>query len=134
MQHLCLGLPRASQSCSERQSVHIICSPNTRPHQAPWRRRAACGAWSTPQPTTNIPQRARPAQGTVLIHSGAELETYSRSEEDRLEALIAGIAASGAKATSPHPRLLLPPPGQQRHAPAWVLIMPWRGLCCILRR
>ncbi len=36
-------------------------------------------------------------QGTVLIHSGAELESYSRSEEDRLEALIGGIAASGAK-------------------------------------
>ena len=37
------------------------------------------------------------AQGTVLIHSGAELESYSRSEEDRLESLISGIAASGAQ-------------------------------------
>ncbi|KAK9827683.1 hypothetical protein WJX81_008031 [Elliptochloris bilobata] len=36
-------------------------------------------------------------KGTVLIHSGAELESYSRSEEDRLETLISGIAASGAK-------------------------------------
>ena len=33
----------------------------------------------------------------MLIHSGAELESYSRSEEDRLEALISGVAASGAK-------------------------------------
>lgn len=42
-------------------------------------------------------QHPASAQGTVLIHSGAELESYSRSEEDRLEALISGIAASGAK-------------------------------------
>ncbi len=38
-----------------------------------------------------------PLQGTVLIRSAAELEGYSRSEEDRLEALIKGIADSGAR-------------------------------------
>jgi chaperonin GroEL (HSP60 family) len=37
------------------------------------------------------------AQGTVLIRSAEELEGYSRSEEDRLEALIKGIADSGAR-------------------------------------
>ena len=36
-------------------------------------------------------------QGTVLIHSAAELEGYSRGEEDRLESLIKGIADSGAR-------------------------------------
>ena len=48
-------------------------------------------------------QHPAAAQGTVLIHSGAELESYSRSEEDRLEALISGIAASGAKVVAAHP-------------------------------
>ena len=33
----------------------------------------------------------------MLIRSAAELEGYSRSEEDRLEALIRGIAESGAR-------------------------------------
>ena len=36
-------------------------------------------------------------QGTVLIRSAEELQGYSRSEEDRLEALIKGIADSGAR-------------------------------------
>ena len=36
-------------------------------------------------------------QGTVLIKNAEELEGYSRSEEDRLEALIKGIADSGAR-------------------------------------
>jgi T-complex protein 1 subunit theta len=36
-------------------------------------------------------------QGTVLIKSAAELEAYSRSEEDKLEEYIKGIADSGAK-------------------------------------
>ena len=36
-------------------------------------------------------------QGTVLIKNTEELEGYSRSEEDRLEALIKGIADSGAR-------------------------------------
>ena len=35
-------------------------------------------------------------QGTVLIHNAKELESYSRSEEDRLEAIIKSIADSGA--------------------------------------
>ena len=38
-----------------------------------------------------------PVQGTVLIKNAEELEGYSRSEEDRLEALIKGIADSGAR-------------------------------------
>lgn len=42
----------------------------------------------------------------MLIHSGAELESYSRSEEDRLEALISGIAASGAKVAAHLPPAL----------------------------
>lgn len=37
------------------------------------------------------------AQGTVLIRSAEELQGYSRSEEDRLEALIKGIADTGAR-------------------------------------
>ena len=36
-------------------------------------------------------------QGTVLIKNAEELEGYSRSEEHRLEALIKGIADSGAR-------------------------------------
>lgn len=36
-------------------------------------------------------------QGTVLIRSAEELQGYSRSEEDRLEALVKGIADTGAK-------------------------------------
>ena len=36
-------------------------------------------------------------QGTVLIKNAEELEGYSRSEENRLEALIKGIADSGAR-------------------------------------
>ncbi|BDA41671.1 T-complex protein 1 subunit theta [Coccomyxa sp. Obi] len=36
-------------------------------------------------------------KGTVLIRSAEELQGYSRSEEDRLEALIKGIADSGAR-------------------------------------
>lgn len=36
-------------------------------------------------------------QGTVLIHNAQELESYSRSEEDRLEAIIKSIADTGAK-------------------------------------
>lgn len=36
------------------------------------------------------------AQGTVLIHNAQELQDYSRSEEDKLAALIQGIADSGA--------------------------------------
>lgn len=36
-------------------------------------------------------------QGTVLIRSAEELEGYSRSEEDRLEALVKGIADTGAR-------------------------------------
>ena len=36
-------------------------------------------------------------QGTVLIKNAEELEGYSRSEEDRLEELIKGIADSGAR-------------------------------------
>ncbi len=35
-------------------------------------------------------------QGTVLIHNAQELTDYSRSEEDKLAALIQGIADSGA--------------------------------------
>ena len=37
-------------------------------------------------------------QGTVLIHNAEELQSYSRGEEDRLEAIIKGIAEAGAKA------------------------------------
>ena len=37
-------------------------------------------------------------QGTVLIHNAEELQSYSRGEEDRLEAIIKGIADAGAKA------------------------------------
>ena len=33
----------------------------------------------------------------MLIHSAKELESYSRSEEDRLEAIIKSIADSGAR-------------------------------------
>ena len=36
-------------------------------------------------------------QGTVLIRSAQELEGYSRSEEDKLEGIIKGIADSGAR-------------------------------------
>lgn len=36
-------------------------------------------------------------QGTVLIHNAEELQSYSRGEEDRLEAIIKGIADAGAK-------------------------------------
>ena len=36
-------------------------------------------------------------KGTVLLHSGEELEGYARSEEDRVEALIKGIADAGVK-------------------------------------
>lgn len=36
-------------------------------------------------------------KGTVLIHNAQELESYSRSEEDRLEAIIKGIADAGAR-------------------------------------
>ena len=49
----------------------------------------------------------------MLIHSGAELESYSRSEEDRLETLISGIAASGAQVTA-----------CSAPAPAWHGAMP----------
>ena len=41
-------------------------------------------------------------QGTVLIKNAEELEGYSRSEEDRLEALIKGIADSGARVLGLH--------------------------------
>jgi len=37
-------------------------------------------------------------KGTVLLRSGAELEAYSRQEERAVEALVAGVAASGARA------------------------------------
>jgi len=37
-------------------------------------------------------------KGTVLLRSGAELEAYSRQEEKAVEALVAGVAASGATA------------------------------------
>lgn len=37
-------------------------------------------------------------KGTVLLRSGAELEAYSRQEEKAVEALVAGVAASGAAA------------------------------------
>lgn len=33
----------------------------------------------------------------MLIHNAQELESYSRSEEDRLEAIIKGIADAGAR-------------------------------------
>ena len=36
-------------------------------------------------------------QGTVLLRNAEELQSYSRSEEDRMEELIKGIADSGAK-------------------------------------
>lgn len=36
-------------------------------------------------------------QGTVLLRNAEELQSYSRSEEDRMEQLIKGIADSGAK-------------------------------------
>ena len=38
-----------------------------------------------------------PLQGTVLLRNAEELQSYSRSEEDRMEQLIKGIADSGAK-------------------------------------
>ena len=44
-----------------------------------------------------VTEGAAPMQGTVLIKNAEELEGYSRSEEDRLEALIKGIADSGAR-------------------------------------
>jgi hypothetical protein len=93
--------PRASQNARASTSPAALTHACTKlqgtvlPHAAP-------GASHN---VLHTPQSARFAQGTVLIHSGAELETYSRSEEDRLEALIAGIAASGAKADPPRPRL-----------------------------
>ena len=37
-------------------------------------------------------------KGTVLLRSGAELEAYSRQEEKAVESLVAGVAASGARA------------------------------------
>eukprot|EP00884_Botryococcus_braunii_P022875 jgi/Botrbrau1/9271/Bobra.180_1s0028.1 len=36
-------------------------------------------------------------KGTVLIHTAAELESYSKQEEDLIESLVKGIADSGAK-------------------------------------
>lgn len=36
-------------------------------------------------------------QGTVLLRNAEELQSYSRSEEDRMEQLIKGISDSGAK-------------------------------------
>ena len=36
-------------------------------------------------------------QGTVLLRNAEELQSYSRSEEDRMEQLIKSIADSGAK-------------------------------------
>ena len=40
---------------------------------------------------------ATETKGTVLIESAAQLEGYTRSEEDKMEALIKAIADSGAK-------------------------------------
>jgi T-complex protein 1 subunit theta len=37
-------------------------------------------------------------KGTVLLRSGAELEAYSRQEEDAVAALVDGVAAAGVKA------------------------------------
>jgi chaperonin GroEL (HSP60 family) len=34
-------------------------------------------------------------QGTVLIHNAEELQTYSKTEEDRLEGIVKGIADAG---------------------------------------
>ena len=36
-------------------------------------------------------------KGTVLLHSGEELEGYARSEEERVDALIKGLADAGVK-------------------------------------
>ena len=44
-----------------------------------------------------VKECAAAVQGTVLIKNAEELEGYSRSEEDRLEALIKSIADSGAR-------------------------------------
>ena len=48
-------------------------------------------------PFSWVTECAAAMQGTVLIKNAEELEGYSRSEEDRLEALIKGIADSGAR-------------------------------------
>lgn len=44
-----------------------------------------------------VDSAATETKGTVLIKSAEELENYSRSEEDRIEEIIKGIADTGAK-------------------------------------
>lgn len=36
-------------------------------------------------------------KGTVLIHNAAELETYSKTEETRMEEIVKGVANAGVK-------------------------------------
>jgi len=36
-------------------------------------------------------------QGTVLIHNAEELQSYSKTEEDRLEGIVKGIADAGVQ-------------------------------------
>ena len=43
---------------------------------------------------------ATETKGTVLIENAEQLESYSRSEEDKMEEYIKGIADAGAKVTT----------------------------------
>ena len=89
-------LPAPLPDCMAHVLVRVV-MPCTQPSRAPVRAPACCRAGHRGETRPKGVSQTAAVQGTVLIHNAEELQSYSRGEEDRLEAIIKSIADSGAR-------------------------------------